>query len=141
MGDRLRKRLTPNDLGLTGSHQAGFHIPKELARYFPALNEGNHNPDCWLTVRGTGSATPELWRFTHYNNGVVGAGTRDEYRITHTRAFLRLAGARPGDVLEFERLHEAEFNVRIPRIEELGVDRVLLLQTSGPWSLVRLGRS
>lgn len=31
------KRLAPNDTGVTGGHQGGFLVPKELGGYFPAL--------------------------------------------------------------------------------------------------------
>ena len=48
--DRLRKHLTANDLGVTGSHQAGIHVPKDMAGFFPQLERGRVNPDAWLSV-------------------------------------------------------------------------------------------
>ena len=130
----LRKRLTGNDLGRTGSHQAGFHLPKSMVGLFPALDESGHNPDRWLTMtRGHSRWT---WRFIHYNNAVFGTGTRDEYRLTHVRGFLATAMPAVGDQLELRRTGDDVFRVDV--IADRSSTETLLLRSSGPWTLVRV---
>lgn len=115
----VRKLLSANDLGLTGSHQSGITIPKnpDILGFFPPLDAAVYNPDFWMTV-----ATPQIgqhWqlRFIYYNNETHGQGTRNEYRLTHTTQMLRALSATAGDALAFRRngfgdieavLHEAE---------------------------------
>ena len=88
----LRKALTPNDLGLTGSHQVGIHVPKLLAPLMPALDLRLENPDCWLEVES--SVGQWQWRYIYYNKKLFGTGTRDEYRLLHTTAFIHKSRAR-----------------------------------------------
>jgi hypothetical protein len=73
-GSQLVKLLTGNDVGSTGSHQAGVHVPKPLVSYFPPLAEGEFNPDTWLEV--SDGERSWRWRYIHYNNEVHGIGTR-----------------------------------------------------------------
>jgi hypothetical protein len=101
----VRKVLSANDLGLTGSHQSGIAIPKDsnILSFFPPLDATIYNPDCWLTV-----STPETgqyWqlRFIYYNSRVHGQGTRNEYRLTHTTQMLRALSASVGDLIAFRR--------------------------------------
>src|SRR3954453_21176824 len=94
----LRKVLTDNDVGRTGSHQAGFHVSKDVADFFPGLSRSAKNPDIWLPVLASGE--PERWRYIYYNNKLTGSGTRDEYRLTHVRSWMDRVGAAPGDVVE-----------------------------------------
>jgi hypothetical protein len=136
-GASLRKRLTANDIGTTGSHQAGMHIPKTLVDYFPPLKEETLNPSVWLNVAA--ARTTYRWRFVHYNNGVVRAGTRDEYRITFLRGFFRSEGTREGDIFELESDVDGNYQASILRQGQEG--EVLVLRTSGPWTLIRYRRS
>ncbi len=94
------KTLTANDVGQSGGHQAGIHIPKsqaELIRMLPPLDAGVKNPDAWLQcVDDDGRAWK--FRYIHYNNSLHDPqGTRDEYRITHMTNFFRVLGGDPGD--------------------------------------------
>lgn len=133
---RLRKTLTANDVGATGSHQAGIHVPKSLLTYFPQLDSAVLNPDCWLAVDVAGET--HRWRFIHYNNAVVGAGTRDEYRLTHITSSMRRLGASRGDVLELARSGPKSYSCFLVTAKrDVGV---LVLSSDGPWRLVRLGR-
>lgn len=133
-GVRLRKTLTPNDLGATGSHQAGLHIPKALRDRFPALDESRLNPDVWLDVDIDGEL--HRWRFIHYNNRLLGSGTRDEYRLTHATPTLRALGAAVDDTFELVRIGETAYACRLvrPSLD----DDVLTLSSSGPWRVVGL---
>jgi hypothetical protein len=130
----LRKTLTANDLGRTGSHQAGLHVPKAMVDYMPSLNETRQNPDTWLTV--SFEKFIWRWRYIHYNNALFGTGTRDEYRLTHTREFLQSTPLLVGQQIELRRTGDASLIVRPvnPRRDE----DPLVLMTSGPWRVVRL---
>lgn len=80
----------------------------------------------------------DRWRFIHYNNAVVGTGTRDEYRLTHTTSALRRLGAETGDVLELARLGPKSYACHLVTSQQ---DRdVLVLSSDGAWRIVRLGR-
>ncbi|MCQ1987532.1 EcoRII N-terminal effector-binding domain-containing protein [Arthrobacter sp. zg-Y844] len=118
--DEVRKLLTANDVGLTGSHQAGIAIPKnpDIRAFFPPLDAADYNPDFWMTV-----ATPETgeqWqlRFIYYNNKTHGQGTRNEYRLTHTTPMLRALGASAGDVVAFRRNSFGEVEAVLHEIED-----------------------
>jgi hypothetical protein len=98
------KVLSANDVGATGSHQAGICVPKtdaDLLAFFPALDAKQLNPDAWLTCEDDAG---EEWRlrYIYYNNRLHGQGTRNEYRITHLTKYLKRNGARIGDLLRFE---------------------------------------
>lgn len=102
------KLLSANDVGLTGGHQAGILVPKgapELLAFFPPLDPALPNPDAWISVLDEDDNEWAL-RFIYYNNRLHGAGTRDEYRITHLTRCLRGMGARPGDQLVFSSTQE-----------------------------------
>lgn len=135
--ERLRKALTRNDVGSTGSHQAGIHVPKGFVAFFPALDETMLNPDRWLSVR-VGGAT-HRWRFIHYNNAVVGRGTRDEYRLTHVHSSLQSLGASAGDILELTPLEASSLSARLV-FQAPEDESVLVLQTAGNWRLVESRR-
>lgn len=69
--------ITGNDAGTTGSHQAGFYIPKNAAPLlFGTSCRRGENKDKWVTIKWQNDfETPS--RFIYY-----GQGTRNEYRIT-----------------------------------------------------------
>jgi hypothetical protein len=133
---RLRKFLTRNDIGTTGSHQAGIHVPKAVLGHFPRLDSSRLNPDCWISVESDHGSF--RWRFIYYNNRKAG-GTRDEYRLTHIREFLLRAGAKAGDILEVVRMGSDAYRCRV--INANGGGDALVLSTSGPWRVVAIRRS
>jgi hypothetical protein len=104
MSDRsVTKTLSANDVGKTGSHQAGITVPKQgdLLAFFPALDPATLNPDAWIHCTDDDG---EVWklRYVYYNNRLhVPDGTRNEYRSTHLTTFLRRQGAQIGDLLTF----------------------------------------
>lgn len=113
------KTLSANDVGSTGAHQAGLHIPKcelELLKFLPSLDPGVKNPDGWLTCVGE-DGVPYRFRFVYYNNRLHDdRGTRNEYRITNMTAWFRAVGAKKGDVFEIAREPgDAHYSVRIVR--------------------------
>ena len=92
----ISKTLSPNDVGDTGAHQAGMHIPKqeEILSFFPALDTATKNPRCIMRfVDDAGS----IWKFAfiYYNNKFFG-GTRNEYRLTRMTPFINEHQLRAG---------------------------------------------
>ncbi len=113
------KTLSANDVGSTGAHQAGVHIPKgerDLLKFLPPLDPGVKNPDAWLTCVGE-DGIPHRFRFVYYNNRLHDEnGTRNEYRITYMTAWFREVGAKEGDVFEIARgAGDAHYSVRVVR--------------------------
>jgi len=94
------KPLSRNDLGLTGSHQAGICVPRQLSKFFPELNKTKKNPRKILTVY---DIREKCWEFNYiyYNNKFFG-GTRNEYRLTRMTRFLKENDVKIGDRLKFE---------------------------------------
>lgn len=113
------KTLTKNDLGETGAHQAGVHIPKgniELIKFLPSLDPSIKNSDCWVSCVDDLGGEWRL-RYIHYNNKLHSPnGTRDEYRITHILPFFRAADASAGDSLLISRCETSgRYFIRIER--------------------------
>lgn len=112
--ESARRRLSANDLGITGSHQAGFLVPKKLIRdgLFPALSTFQRNPRSRLQLTRKPSGQVYYVNFIYYNNKLFG-GTRDEYRLTGISAMCRDYGLRVGDQIEFVRTGEFDFQIEI----------------------------
>ena len=137
---RVAKRLAANDLGLTGSHQSGIHVPKQadIQAFFPRLDSSRLNPsrliDCY---------SPELdehlqFRYIHYNNKLVSGGTRNEYRLTRMTDALRRLGAHVGATIVFtkDRFGEISIEIIIAGAREApgsGLKDVYLLE--GGWTI------
>ncbi len=101
----VQKKLSRNDLGLTGSHQAGIVVPKQadILAFFPALNESTMNPRETMTVRCLVSGDLLKLSFIHYNGRLHRLSTRDEYRLTGLTRYLRRRDALDGDTLRLSR--------------------------------------
>jgi len=99
----IEKILSANDLGFTGSHQAGMLIPKQedLLSFFPTLDPTESNPR--VTLHFTDSDNV-CWKFNYiyYNNKFRG-GTRNEYRLTSMTAYLRSCNLKPGDAIVLQK--------------------------------------
>lgn len=112
----VEKKLSPNDVGATGAHQAGILVPKkrDLLEFFPELDVYAENPRTMVLFE---DELGKLWKFNYiyYNNRLRG-GTRNEYRLTGMTAFLRQVGAKPGDCLIFEN-DDGDYSVRIRNSE------------------------
>ncbi len=99
----IEKTLSPNDLGLTGAHQAGMLIPKNevILNFFPCLDKSAENPRVTLRFLDE-SGTYWKFNFIYYNNKFRG-GTRNEYRLTGMTKYLHCSGLMPGDVVQFSK--------------------------------------
>lgn len=97
----IRKTLTANDVGATGSHQAGMAIPKhpEILEFFPHLDTTQHNPRASLNISVPSLSEEHTANFIYYNGRTLGLSTRNEYRLTGLTAIFRALGAQAGDVV------------------------------------------
>lgn len=132
---RVQKTLSPNDMGDTRSHQAGIHVPKGLVHFFPTLDESALNPRSIVLLRSEQGVTG-MCTYIHYNNKVVGDGTRDEYRITRIRSFLTECGARTSDMIELSRLAGNQYHMKIVP-PDTPVSDTVVLDLSRGWKTVR----
>lgn len=109
MSTSFAKKLSNNDLGKTGSHQAGIAIPKgsgELLAFFPHLaDDPDDNPDTWITCVDPDGMEWRM-RYVWYNGKRHGRTTRDEYRLAHTAQFLKSWDAVLGDEVVFSSTSE-----------------------------------
>ena len=137
---QISKILSENDLGLTGSHQAGMLVPRaeSILSFFPRLDSSTLNPRVNMQVV---DESERDWRFVfiHYNNRLVAGGTRNEYRLTHMTAFLRKHDARPGDSVSLERVGML-FRVRVQHVNGASHERLDsdVIRLSGNWTVIRL---
>ena len=97
----FRKVLSANELGLTGSHQAGILVPKAdyQTGFFGKLDPDVKNPDAWLNIRISGSTETFKVRLIHYNSRRLGLGTRDEFRLTNIAPLMKALQPEEGDTL------------------------------------------
>lgn len=133
---RVQKTLSPNDMGDTGSHQAGIHVPKALLNFFPRLDESTLNPRSNLRLQSE-QGLAGTCAYIHYNNKVVSDGTRDEYRITWIRSFLTECGARTGDTIEFTQIGESQYLVKIVASDTRQLADAVVVDLAGGWKTVR----
>lgn len=101
--------ITPNDVGITGGHQYGFHIAKKCHRLFFA-EDG---------VKGNNIAIDvEIkWQkdfITQSTAKYYGVRTRNEYRLTkYGRNFEFLKDDYIGSLLIMTRKHDGEYNAYV----------------------------
>ena len=97
--------ITGNDAGTTGSHQAGFYVPKcALALLFDKPGIKGENKEKTVRIRWQDDFTTES-RMKYY-----GQKTRNEYRITRFgRNFPFLQDDNVGDLLVIAKFTEEEY--------------------------------
>jgi hypothetical protein len=95
--NKISKILSANDIGTTGSHQAGIFISKNdhILPFFPKLEVTKKNPRAFLDIIDSDG---NLWEctFIYYNNKFFG-GTRNEYRLTRLQKLFKHYGIKPND--------------------------------------------
>lgn len=100
---KISKSLTKNDLGNTGAHQAGIHVPRKVLSLgiFPLLNTSTKNPRSEIVVV---DEERKKWKINliYYNNKFFG-GTRNEVRLTGILSFLKAKAAMPKDIIIFQK--------------------------------------
>ncbi|WP_084187154.1 EcoRII N-terminal effector-binding domain-containing protein [Cupriavidus sp. SK-4] len=145
MKKTFSKTLSANDVGATGTHQAGILVPKsqkELLEFLPPLDANIKNPDAWIECQDE-DGTVRRFRFVYYNNKLHDDnGTRNEYRITYMTSYFRDIGAREGEVFEISQKEgDPQYTIRVTRPQEassdpLGKDDALRIKLSSVWRRV-----
>lgn len=136
---QIIKTLSANDLGVTGTHQAGVHVPKqrEILDFFPPLPSDEKNPRACVVVREKASGARWEFNFIYYNNRLFG-GTRNEYRLTGVTRFLRELAPLPGDQLLLTKDQNGSIYVELLRhgrvSQPIVQDGVLVL--GGGWIVI-----
>lgn len=118
MVESYEKVLTKNDVGMTGTHQAGITVPKgnpSLLGFFPLLDYKKFNPDFEISCIDP-KGTRWIMRYVYYNGKTFSPikSTRNEYRITHMTKFFTKWEAEPGDTVQFTSTEvKNEYNIQI----------------------------
>jgi hypothetical protein len=135
----IRKKLSANDVGTTGGHQAGILVPKAkpILSFFPVLDSGVKNPRITLVMSDKNGATRWEFNFIYYNNRLFG-GTRSEYRLTCMTEYIRSVNAKAGDELLFRLNHLRSYEIGIARAHDRtsAQTRDGALALSGGWKIV-----
>lgn len=144
-GRALLKFISPNDLGITGSHQCGFYLPKAVWKHFtPQAPEKNvnHTHDVAITW-ADGRVTDSCVKW-------YGNKTRSEYRVTRFgRDFPYLIPDMVGDLLVLIPVSLKEFLAFTFDLEEdiesvqaaLGVEVVKAWNQKSSWGFFDRDRS
>lgn len=95
----ITKKLSMNDSGETGGHQAGILVPKgsNVLDFFPDLGNEEKKPRAVMYFT---DPSGKEWKFTfiYYNNRFFDPkGTRNEYRLTGMTAYFRENSLKAGD--------------------------------------------
>jgi hypothetical protein len=78
VGNALLKFISPNDAGITGTHQCGFYLPKPIWEMYAAFGpEKGRNDEAEVEVQWQEDQLVTTSRVKWY-----GKGTRSEYRLT-----------------------------------------------------------
>ncbi len=133
----VRKVLTSNDTGDTGSHQAGIHIPKneELLSFFPVLDSGVKNPR--IVIKFVDKETEERWplSYIYYNSKLFG-GTRNEYRLTGISHYVRARNLHQGNEICFEKKGDFDYFISCTKASPVDADGSIVL--SKVWKIVSI---
>jgi len=134
----IQKRLSRNDTGETGGHQAGILIPKreEILSFFPKLNKGEKNPRSIITFS---DSFGEHWVFSfiYYNNSFFG-GTRNEYRLTGMTRFMNAHNLKTGDELTFKRDENGFYTIRYSRMNDIPTLSRGVLKLGNSWKVIKI---
>lgn len=136
--EAVTKTLSPNDIGRTGSHQAGILVPKvpEILSFFPPLAPGLKNPRQTLCFMDDDQFTTWDFQYIYYNNKLFG-GTRNEYRLTGMTKYLRKNEATAGDDLVFWRDQHGGLRISLRRLKP-SVRESDAITLSGGWRVVSI---
>jgi hypothetical protein len=119
----VSKVLTPNDVGTTGSHQAGIAVPRQNAMltFFPSLDATEYNPRQSILFRETGGIDEWPLNFIYYNGKLHGRSTRNEYRLTGLTPYFKKHEASVGDVLRLGRTLTGRWTIEIVHWNEQNI--------------------
>ena len=136
-GNAILKFVSPNDVGITGSHQCGFYLPKTAWEIYtpfpPEKGRLDKHPVSILWPDGRKTESVVTW---------YGQKTRSEYRLTRFgRDFPYLTADNVGDLLILIPLAPAEFSAYVFDLDD-DIDEVLVALGVEPferWGIYRNG--
>ena len=137
----IRKTLSPNDAGETGTHQAGILIPKDrrILTFFPRLRSDKLNPRAHIVFEDPAG---QLWEFAFiYYNNIRFGGTRNEYRLTRMTNYIRQAGMSSGDEIVLHRDTEGRYSIEhnyAGNVDLSSEDEASVLRLGGGWRIIDL---
>ena len=137
----ISKKLSSNDVGDTGSKQAGILVPKEqgILSLFPNLGNSTKNPRATIVVREVDGSARWEFKFIYYNGRLFG-GTRNEYRLTCMTKYLRSIGAKDGDELVFTKDHNGSIQIEYLRASNnIKLDDSGILVLGSGWKIIKKG--
>lgn len=131
----ISKTLSANDIGGTGAHQSGIHIPKvdEILAFFPSLSPKEKNPRHALFFYDENNLKWEF-AFIYYNNKFFG-GTRNEYRLTRMTKYFKSNNLKEGDELILIQTDEGQYQLKFKRQSALVTSK---LKLSTDWKIIQL---
>jgi hypothetical protein len=133
------KKLSPTDTGENGCHQAGILIPKEdeILNFFPVLNKEIKNPRILIYFIEN---SEKAWKFNFiYYNGKFFGGTRNEYRLTGTTAYMRVNNLKAGDEMILTKNSANQYFVsckKNSKLIELQKENENVLHLGNNWRIV-----
>lgn len=135
------KTLSANDVGTTGAHQAGIHIPRNplMLDFFPSLDPSEFNPRRELYFEDIQGESTFKLNFIYYNGKLFGRSTRNEYRLTGLTPYFRVSRARPGDHLRLAKIAGGRWGLEVLRKQPAATavkssDPDDIIKLSGTWS-------
>lgn len=135
----LIKKLSSNDVGSTGGHQAGVVIPISIAKgeFFPTLNPEIVNPRIQLDGLVEVSGKNLRLNFIYYNGKLHKTSTRNEYRLTGIATFLKDCSAQEGDKLVITKVGDFRYKLRVVPANQQYLDVEIVVTLSRDWSYRR----
>jgi hypothetical protein len=138
VGNAILKFISPNDVGLTGSHQRGYYLPKAVWEMF--------TPNAPLKGRNDDSEVTIVWqegeRTTRSKVKWYGNKSRNEYRLTcFGRDFPFLTADNVGELLVFIPEDHQHFLAYVLDTEEdiEEVQAALGVDITSTWAAFRNG--
>lgn len=134
----IGKVLSHNDLGLSGTHQAGIHIPKNQAilSYFPNLGRSEKNPRVKLRFLDDNDFE-WFFNFIYYNNKFFN-GTRNEYRLTCMTSYLEQNDLKVGDEIFFSLTELAERRIWYEHADQKSTIKDGVIRLSNSWKIINI---
>ena len=135
---RISKTLSANDVGETGSHQAGILVPKDenILSFFPALRKDIKNPRVNIPFFDN-AGYRWIFSFIYYNNRLFG-GTRNEYRLTRMTKYIRSNTLKTGDEIYLSyNLETKEYSITYQRQESI-IDKDGVLRIGSSWKIINI---
>ena len=130
---KIIKELTRNDTGQTSSNQEGITIPKNrrLLEFFPILDRFIKNPRVEVDFIDEDDG---IWTFgfVYYNNKFF-SGTRNEYRLSKTKSYIKKNNLKAEDkiIFYFNKHNERMISYERKKSNILNKDNRIVL--SGKW--------